>query len=508
MRLLLIRIAVASNWWSVQLEMDLETGAEEQGSGRPQTRNTLELSNAEMRALGHQVIEILVDHFASQHEASVGRKGSPEELRDLVGGPLPLEPSPAGEIVKGLREQLFENMLHVDHPRFFAFVPSPSNFVSVMADTLAAGLNAFAGTYLAGSGAAQVELVTIDWLRQICGLPETAGGLFVSGGSMANLTGLAVGRHVMLGDELSHAVAYLSNQSHSSVVRALRVLGLPDDRIRRIGVDSGFRLRMPELRSKVAEDRSLGLRPFCIVANAGTTNTGAIDPLRELSTLCKEEGLWLHVDGAYGAPAILVEGQKPSLDGMELADSLSLDPHKWLFQPFEAGCLLVRDRSQLLATFQVMPEYLRDTHGVSEEVNFGNYGVQLTRSFRALKLWLSLKTFGLASFRNAVARGIELAEIAERELQKWGEWEIVTRASLAVVTFRYVARHMRTEDIDGLHGRLVEAMLVDGYALGTSTVLDGRPVLRFCTINPRTTDEEIKETVRRMTQLARSLALP
>jgi aromatic-L-amino-acid/L-tryptophan decarboxylase len=504
---LLTRIAVANDWWSVRLEMKLETGAEDQGSGKPTTCNTLELSTAEMRALGHQVIEILVDHFASQHEAIVGRKGSPEKLGELVGGPLPLEPSPPGEIVERLREQLFENMLHVDHPRFFAFVPSPSNFVSVMADTLAAGLNAFAGTYLAGSGAAQVELVTIDWLRQICGLPETAGGLFVSGGSMANLTGLVVARHVKLGDDLKGAVAYLSDQSHSSVARAFRVLGIPDDRIRRIGVDSGFRLQMAELRSKVANDRSAGLRPFCVVGNAGTTNTGAVDPLRELSTFCNEEGLWLHVDGAYGAPAILVEEQRPLLEGMELADSVSLDPHKWLFQPFEAGCLLVRDRSQLLATFQVMPEYLRDTHGVSEEVNFGNYGVQLTRSFRALKLWLSLKTFGLHTFRDAVARGIELAEIAERELRKSGEWEIVTRPSLAVVTFRYVDRQLPTGTIDRLHGRLVEAMLADGYAFATSTVLDGRPVLRFCTINPRTTDEEIKETVRRMTQLARGLAL-
>jgi glutamate/tyrosine decarboxylase-like PLP-dependent enzyme len=190
---------------------------------------------------------------------------------------------------------------------------------------------------------------------------------------------------------------------------------------------------------------------------------------------------------------------------MELAESLSLDPHKWLFQSIEAGCILVRDRSLLLRTFQVMPEYLRDTHGASEEVNFGNYGVQLTRSFRALKLWLSLKTFGVAAFRAAIARGIELAELAEHELGRTGQWEIVTSASLAVVTFRYVSARMTPAEIDSLHGQLVGAMLDDGYALATSTVLNGRPALRFCTINPRTTDAEMIETVRRTTEIARGL---
>src|SRR6185437_11213819 len=174
---------------------------------------------------------------------------------------------------------------------------------------------------------------------------------------------------------------------------------------------------------------SAGLRPFCVVANAGSTNTGAVDRLREIAKLCRVEDMWLHVDGAYGAPAILTDKGKQFLDGLELADSLSLDPHKWLFQSFEAGCVLVRDRSLLLRTFQVMPEYLRDTHGICEEVNFGNYGVQLTRSFRALKLWLSLRTFGVSNFRKAIARGIEIAEIAERELRANAEWEVVTPAT-------------------------------------------------------------------------------
>jgi len=466
----------------------------------------LELTPDEMRALGQSVVELLVDHFSGIHAEPVGRKASRAELESLFGSDLPEEPGDPAQILGAVRDGLIANSLHIDHPRFFAFVPSPNNFVSAMADALVAGFNVFAGTYFAGSGPAHIELTVIDWLRQICGFPDGAGGLFVSGGSMANLTGLAVAREARLGANAHGGVGYLSDQCHSSVARALRVLGLPRERIRAIAADSDFRLSMRDLQTKVAEDRSAGLRPFCVIANAGTTNTGAVDPLTELATFCAGEGLWLHIDGAYGAPAVLTDKGRGLLAGMELADSLSLDPHKWLFQSIEAGCILVRDRSLLLRTYQVMPEYLRDTHGGSEEVNFGNYGVQLTRSFRALKLWLSLKTFGLAAFRDAIARGIELAEIAERELAAKGGWEIVTPAQLAVVTFRFNPPDLDTAAVDVLQGRMVEAMLADGYALATSTVLDGRPVLRFCTINPRTTDDEIRESVRRMTQMARTLA--
>jgi glutamate/tyrosine decarboxylase-like PLP-dependent enzyme len=375
-----------------------------------------------------------------------------------------------------------------------------------MADALAAGFNTFTGTWFAGSGPAQVELVVIDWLRQICGLPEGAGGLFVSGGSMANLTGLAAGRHDKLGDDLTDAVAYIGEQCHSSVARALRVLGVAKDNIRAIPSAANFRMSVDALNEAIKVDRESGQRPFCVVANAGTTNTGAVDPLPEISEVCKREDLWFHVDGAYGAPAILTDKGAELLAGLELADSLSLDPHKWLFQSFETGCVLVRDRAKLLRMFQVMPEYLRDTEGVSDEVNFGNYGVQLTRSFRALKLWLSIRAFGLASFRRAIERGMEIAEIAERELAATDGWKIVTPAQLAVVTFRFSPPGLSTQAVDGLQGRIVEAMLADGYALATSTVLAGRPVLRFCTINPRTSDEEIRETVRLMTEMGRGLA--
>jgi aromatic-L-amino-acid decarboxylase len=466
----------------------------------------LQLSSDEMRAFGYRVIDLLVDHFDGLDSAPVGRKSSREALEAALREPPPEGPGDPAAILERLRSDVFSNLLHIDHPRFFAFVPGPGNFASAMADALAGGFNVFAGTWFAGSGAAQVELVTIDWLREICGLPAGAGGLFVSGGSMANLTALAVARRARLDDRIEGAIVYTSDQSHSSVLRALRVLGFAADQVRILPSDDLFRLSVDVLRAAVTADRAAGLRPFCVVANAGTTNSGAVDPLHALADLCAAEGMWLHADGAYGAPAILTEAGKERLKGMERVDSLALDPHKWLFQSLEAGCLLVRDRALLRDTFQVMPEYLRDTESGLEEVNFGNHGIQLTRSFRALKLWLSLQVFGLTAFRAAIARGIALAEVAEAELRRDPAWEIVTPADLAVVTFRFAPAGMAPAQVDGLQGRMVEAMIEEGYALATSTMLKGRAALRLCTINPRTSDEEMVETVRRLGAIGRRLS--
>jgi aromatic-L-amino-acid decarboxylase len=454
----------------------------------------ISLSREEMRALGYAAVDMLVEHFASLAAASPGRKSARPELEDVLREPPPEGPGDPVALLGVLRERVFSSMLHVDHPRFFAFVPSPGNFVGAVADALASGFNAFVGTWFAGSGAAEIELVTIDWLRQLCGLPEEAGGLFVSGGSVASLTALAVARHKRLGYEIGDAVAYYSDQTHSAVERAFRILGLAPAQMRRLPSDADYRLPLDALAREVAADRALRRRPFCVVANAGTTNTGAIDRLPELARFCREENLWLHVDGAYGAAAVVAPRGRGLLEGIQEADSLALDPHKWLFQPFECGCVLVRDRRLLRDTFRVTPEYLRDVHRFAEEVNFCDHGLQLTRGFRALKLWMSLKTFGLAAYRQAIEHGFHLAEAAETALRRSGAWEIVTPAQMAIVTFRHRE--------DSVNQRLVAAMLLDGFATVTSTTLNGRIALRLCTINPRTTEADIEETIARLERLA------
>ena len=247
------------------------------------------------------------------------------------------------------------------------------------------------------------------------------------------------------------------------------------------------------LRRAVEEDRAAGLQPFCAVATAGTTSTGAVDPLRELHAACQELGLWLHVDGAYGAPAALTEKGAVVLDGLDLADSLAIDPHKWLFQPYEIGCVLVREPGLLERAFSLEGAYLRDTIGGA--VDFRNRGPELTRGARGLKLWLSVRTFGLDAFRAAIAHGIALAEHAEARLRARGGWEVVTPAQLGIVTFR------REGLGDDAHTRLSAATVEGGFAAPSTTVVGGRVVLRLCTINPRTTFEDVEATIERMERL-------
>jgi glutamate/tyrosine decarboxylase-like PLP-dependent enzyme len=375
-----------------------------------------------------------------------------------------------------------------------------------MVEALVAGVNPFLGSWLVSAGPSELELLTVDWLRQLCGLPEGAAGLFVSGGSVATLTALAVARHTVLEDRVADAVIYYSDQTHSAVERALTVLGFEHHQRRVLPADQDFRLDLSDLWPTIQRDRAAGRRPFCVVANAGTTNTGAVDPLPELSNLCRDQALWLHVDGAYGAPAVLTDAGQALLRGIERADSLVLDPHKWLFQPFEMGCVLVRDGKRLPETFAVHPEYLRDVDWGEQDVNFRDYGIQLTRSFRALKLWMSLKVFGLDAFRQAVGRGVLLAEAAEAVLRESASWQVVTSAQLGIVTFRYLAPGRANDEIDALNQEILARMLADGYAMLSSTILRGRPVLRLCTINPLTTEADIRETVQRLEQFGHEQA--
>src|SRR5881398_2448230 len=424
------------------------------------------LSREEMREFGYRVVDLLAEHFADVREERVGSKADPAQLVSLFDQNPPETACDPNELLAQLERDVFPNNLHVDHPRFFAFVPGPNNFVSTMADALAAGFNIFNGTWLGGSAAAAGELGFVRWLCRICGFPTAAGGLFVIGGSMANLTALVAARHSVLQDRVAGATVYFSDQTHSSVERALGVIGFLPDQMRKLESDNNFRLSIQSLRAAIANDRAKGLRPFCIIANAGTTNTGAIDPLNELADLAAKEKMWLHIDGAFGAPAVLTERGRSLLGGLERADSISLDPHKWLFQSFECGCVLVRDIALLKSAFQIKPDYLRDVHRGLEEFNPCDYGVQLTRSFRALKVWLSIQTFGVAAFREAIARGFELAEVAERELRARKGWEILSPAQMATVCFRFGKS-------DDLQTKLVDELMQDGYALLTSTALRG-----------------------------------
>ena len=462
----------------------------------------LQLSRDEMQQMGYQVIDTLVDYFHTQSTARTTNLMDVDAVKAISSESLPQDGLPWPQVLEQFDRQVISTLSHVDHPRNFAFIPLAGNFVGVMADTLASGYNIFNAVYMQGESASEIERVTVDWLRQIFGMPKNAGGIFVSGGSVANLSALAVARQVQLAGDMSDAVAYCSDQMHFVVARAMRILGFAPDQLRTIASDADFRLSPTDLERTIATDKAAGKRPFCIVATAGTTNTGAVDPLAELADLCQQEDLWLHVDGAYGAAACLTERGKKALAGMERAHSLAMDAHKWLFQPIECGCVLVRDRRWLSQTFKEAPELLKDVEQEGEELNYMYMGIQLTRQFRALKLWMSLKVFGVKAMRRAIDRGFELAELAESCLRDSGNWEIITPAQMAIVTFRYIPRDGDESLANEVTNSLVMALARDGFAFASSTKLRGKSVLRMCTNNPRTTPDDLRQTVALMGQLA------
>ena len=419
----------------------------EPGTAAP-PHDPLSLEAEAVRRLGYAAVDAIAARLETLEAGAVAAPAGREAMEARLREPLPEAGCDPHAVLDQALRDVLEPGLRVDHPRFFAFTPMPGNPVSAVADLLAAGFGVFAGTWLASPGAAMVELVVLDWLRELCGLPPGTEGVLVSGGSAANLTALTVALEERAGCERARATVYLSDQAHSSVERALMVAGLPPAHVRVLPSDDRQRMVPGELAAAVAADRAAGRLPACVVATAGSTGTGAVDPLRELRRLCDAHGLWLHVDGAYGAAAMLCPQGQRELDGLALADSLALDPHKWLFQPLEIGCLLVADGAALERTFATAPAYLRDAAAGDGEVNFADRGVQLTRQFRALKLWMSLKVFGAAAFRAAVEHGLALAEHAERVLARHPAFELVTPARLGVVTFRAVAPGRPPAEID------------------------------------------------------------
>lgn len=462
----------------------------------------LSLNREEMREFGYRIVDTIADHWADLPDKSVAQTTAPTNVAAALAAPVPDGPASLDTVLDELQRDVFNHIAHVNHPRFFAFVPGPANFVGAMADALVAGFNPFSGTWQCASGPAVIELRVVDWLRRVCGLADGAGGLLVSGGSMANIIGLAVARHRMLDGPDLKARVYFSEQAHSSIERGLRLLGFADEQSVRLPVDDQFRLDVNALAERVRADRDAGFKPFCVVANAGTTNTGAIDPLADLSRLCRDENMWLHADGAFGAASAVSESGRAALAGLERVDSLSVDPHKWLFQPFEIGCVLVRKRDWLREAFHVLPAYLRDTEAVEETTNLSEYGPQLTRSFRGLKLWMTLRFFGRDALANAIERGFENARKAERLLREKPNWQIVSPAQMAMLAFRYAPDNVNSEEADAINAEVVRRLSKDGYAMVSSTVLDGRTCLRLCTINPRTTDADIAGTVERLDRVA------
>jgi aromatic-L-amino-acid/L-tryptophan decarboxylase len=455
-----------------------------------------------LREHAEESLASLLDHWESLGDKPAGQVGSPAELGALLAGLPPEHGEGFRRALTEFRDKVMPYAFRLDHPRFLGYIPAAPTFASVLGDLLCSGTNFFCGTWPAGSGPAAVELVVLDWFRQILGLPTDTGGILTSGGSEANLTALLVAREALSQEDRSRAVLYLTEQRHGSVDRAAKIMGLRPDQLRAVAADSQFRMQPTALAEAVRQDREAGCVPWAAVANAGATNTGTVDPLGPLAEVCQRERLWFHVDAAYGWPVALLPEGKQALAGIERAESVTLDPHKWFAQPFEVGCVLVREGRRLGDAFWIRPDYMQDvTRPDTAEIHFADRGLALTRRFRALKVWLSVKTLGLGWFRALADRSCRLADYAERLLRQRADFEVLCPRQLSIVCFRYRPTAWGTDNptiadrLNRLNLALVDELRATGRAIISSTRLRGRVALRFCFVNWRTTAADVQEVV-------------
>jgi glutamate/tyrosine decarboxylase-like PLP-dependent enzyme len=464
-----------------------------------------------LHALARETADWIIQHFATLPEQAVGQSAPRAKMETLLREPAPETGQEFSRVLTEFQERVVPYAFRTNHPRFLAFIPGGPTFLSVLGDWLCAGTNFFAGVWLEASGPSQVELVVLDWFKEFVGYPAEASGILTSGGSEATLTALLTARESLSFGDRARAVLYVTEQRHWSVDRAAKVIGLRPEQLRPVPVDAAYRMIPAALHDAIDQDMRQGRLPWAVVANAGATNTGAVDPLTALADLCRTMGLWLHVDAAYGWPVVLIPEGRALREGLARADSITLDPHKWFGQTFEVGCLLVREGRRLAETFALRPEYMTDVEPAADEINFCDHGLALTRRFRALKVWLSVKTLGLGWFRDLADRGCRLADFAQGSLERSPHFEIVCPRQLSVVCFRYVPggrrdRSARVEkQVDQLNLALVNRLTMTGRAFLSTTRLRGRVALRFCFVNWRTTAGDVEEVVRLLSELGASL---
>ena len=450
------------------------------------SEDPLRLDPETMRRLGYRAVDMLVDRLTDESIPPL-RRATPDEMEARLGGPPPDEPQDWDEILRRFDEDVLPFMSRGDHPGFFAYVPFSGTWPGALGDLIASATNVYAGSWMEAAGPSQLELEVLGWFKDWIGFPAEAAGILVSGGSAANLTALACARESLVGSMSDDLVVYVSDQAHSSLARAARSLGFRQNQVRVIPSDDDLRMRVDLLESAIDADLRNGRTPLFVSGNGGATNSGAVDTLPELADLCATRKVWFHVDAAYGGFAVLDERARRQLAGMERADSVTLDPHKWLYQPYECGCLLVRDGPQLRRAFLITPDYLREAAALDREVNFADLGLQLSRMARAFKVWASIQYFGLAAFRRAIARAFDLAEHAERRIEESDRLELASRPSLGIIGFRRVF----DEDEDLLNARLVAALEESGLGLVSSTRLKGRYTIRMCVMSHTSGKEDV-----------------
>jgi aromatic-L-amino-acid/L-tryptophan decarboxylase len=454
----------------------------------------LELSPALMRAMGQAVLERVVEHIASlPNQVSCGDVDAKELCRALRE-PTPEEGVPLRALLDPLFRDWIPRSFNTAGPGYLAFIPGGGIFPAALADLIAGGTNRYTGVWQAAPALVQLEANVLDWFRDWMGFPSTTRGLFTTGGSMSIFNAILCAREQKLGTEIRSGVLYTSTQAHGAVVKSAKLAGIFPDRVRQVPVDSQFRMRVEDLGALIERDRRAGLQPFLVVSTAGSTNTGAVDPLAAIADLCERNGLWHHVDGAYGAFFHLVEPLRALLDGLPRADSLTLDPHKGLFLPYGTGALLVRDGAVLRAVHQVQASYLPPA--VDEEFyDAAQYGPELSRGFPGLRVWLTIKTYGAARLRAAIAEKRALAVAAALRLADAPGINLVAPPQLSLMAFCLEPPGSSLLEQNKATARLLERVNARGRVMLTGCTVDGRFLARMCVMCFRTRKRHVDEAV-------------
>ena len=483
--------------------------AQEPGDdGRFPRGAALEMDSATFRALGHRLVDQIAERLEAIPRGPVNRDEAPSVVRDALGlgGPLPESGTDPGPLLEETARLLFGHSLFNGHPRFFGYITAAPAPIGMLGDLLAAAVNPNVGAWTLSPAATEIESQTVRWIAELIGYPAGCGGLLVSGGNMANFVGFLAARAAKAGwDVRVRGVAaepgrtlrvYASAETHTWIQKAADLGGLGTVSIRWIPTDGGLRMDVAALGRQLDADTAAGDVPFLVVGTAGSVSTGAVDPLPDIAAVCREHGAWFHVDGAYGGFAAAVPEAPDDLRGLRLADSVAVDPHKWLYAPLEAGCALVRDPEALRAAFAYHPPYY---HFDERATNFVDYGPQNSRGFRALKVWLALRQAGAAGYRAMISDDIRLSRAMADAVGRHADLELATQA-LSITTFRYVPRDLRAragepeveQHLDALNRGLLDRLQRGGEAFVSNAVVGGRYLLRACIVNFHTARADVE----------------
>ena len=474
------------------------------------SKNLLDPSPEQIRSWANAAVELIADYLSTIRDRPVYPSTSSRQIRERLDSSLPEEPANFDELLHTFRNTLIELSRHNGHPRMFGYVQAPGTAIAAIADLLASALNANLTAWRSAPAAVEIERLTINWIKQIIGFNREGAGLFVSGGSMANMAALAAARRAKAPAQIQNKGAqscaktlriYASEETHHSVAKAAALLGIGRDNVRLVSVNERHKINLDELVAAIEEDRAAGHLPICLVANAGTVATGAFDPFRQIGEIARRFNLWLHVDGAYGGFAALAASKRPLFGSIEEADSLALDPHKWLYLPVDCGCVLYRDPEMARATFAHEAEYTRVIGQEADEAfAFWDYGPELSRRFRALKVWMLLKSVGLQALGEAIEKDLACARHFEKLVQNSEDFEMLAPVELSIFCFRHLPARLKgalatgsserekiEKQLDAHNERLLLALQRDGSSYLSNAQLRGRFSLRGCVMNYRTT---------------------